>query len=59
VANPTAMAKSDWVTVKYTEASLQIQKGEKAESKNHRRLVFKFDIINYKAINKDERTGLI
>jgi hypothetical protein len=41
-----AMAKPDWVTVKYTGAALQTQKGKKDDDKNYRRLVLKFDIIN-------------
>jgi hypothetical protein len=41
-----AAAKPDWVTVKYTGASLQTQKGKNNDDKNYRRLVMKFDIIN-------------
>jgi hypothetical protein len=41
-----AAAKPDWVTVKYTGASLQTQKGKNIDDKNYRRLVMKFDIIN-------------
>jgi hypothetical protein len=41
-----ALAKPDWVTVKYTGVSLRTQKGKKDDDKNYQRLVLKFDIIN-------------
>jgi hypothetical protein len=42
----TAMAKPDWVTVKYTGVSLRKQEKTKPGDGNHLRLVLKFDIVN-------------
>lgn len=41
-----AKSYPDWVTVKYTGASLKTQKNTKATDGNHRSLVLKYDIIN-------------
>jgi hypothetical protein len=41
-----AMAKPNWVTVKYTGAALRTNKDKKIDDKNYRSLVLKFDIIN-------------
>ena len=41
-----ALAKPDWVTVKYTGTQLRKQKNTKVGDGNHLLLVHKFDIIN-------------
>ncbi|WP_367337250.1 hypothetical protein [Aminivibrio sp.] len=41
-----ALAKPDWVTVKYTGCKLSTRKNTKVTDGNHRTLVLYFDIIN-------------
>ena len=43
---PMALAKPDWVTVKYTGCKIVTTKNTKVTDGNHRRLVLYFDVIN-------------
>jgi hypothetical protein len=51
------LAKPNWVGVKYTGWSVQVQKGHKITDGNYLRLVLKFDIIN-KSKNGDIITSI-
>ena len=41
-----ALAKPDWVTVRYTGCKLSTEKNTKVTDGNHRKLVLYFDVIN-------------